>query len=228
MSLFGEVEAAGAVFDERLAIPEIEFDKSQRLAFEKEMLGLYVSDHPLLGAEAALRRRTDCSLADLLDAEEGSVKLCGGVVTALNRKWTRRGELMAVFTLEDLQASIEVMVFPKTMTEHGHKLSDDAVVVVRGRVDKRDDQPKLVAIELEVFDGITDGAPPLRVRVAPHAVSPTLVDKLKLLLADHPGESQVFVHMGEQVLRLPDAFCVDQTNGLAGELRVLLGPDAIL
>ncbi len=152
MSLFGEVEV-GLEFDERPKIPDLEFDKSQRLAFEKEMLGLYVSDHPLLGAEGILRRKTDGSVADLAECEDGSIKVFGGIVTGLQRKWTKRGDLMAVFTLEDLQSSCEVMVFPKTMTEHGHKLADDTVVCVKARVDKREEAPKLIAMELDVFEG---------------------------------------------------------------------------
>jgi DNA polymerase-3 subunit alpha len=230
MTLFGDSadDAGGGSFDERIAIPAVEFDKSQQLAFEKEMLGLYVSDHPLLGAEHALRRRTDCSVADLLEADDGAVKICGGVVTALQRKWTRKGDLMAVFTLEDLQSAIEVMVFPKSMTEHGHKLADDAVVLVKGRVDKREDQPKLIVLEVEPFEPIADGSPPLRLRLPPGIVSPVLVEQLKRVLTEHPGGSQVFLHVGSQVLRLPEEFCVDQANGLAGELRVLLGPEAIL
>jgi DNA polymerase III subunit alpha len=228
MSLFGEVDL-GLEFDERPSIPDLEFDKSQRLAFEKEMLGLYVSDHPLLGAEGVLRRRTDGSLADVAEWEDGSVKVLGGIVTGLQRKWTKRGELMAVFTIEDLQATCEVMVFPKAMTEHGHKLADDTVVCVKARVDKREEAPKLVAMELDVFDGISDGAPPLRIRVALHRVSEGLIGELKALLSEHPGESPVFLHLGErQILRLPDQFCVDLSGGLAGHLRVLLGPDALL
>ncbi|HEX2382287.1 MAG TPA: DNA polymerase III subunit alpha [Acidimicrobiales bacterium] len=227
MSLFGEVEI-GLEFDERPKIPELEFDKSQRLAFEKEMLGLYVSDHPLLGAEAVLRRRTDGSLTDVAEFEDGSIKIFGGIVTGLQRKWTKRGELMAVFTLEDLQSTCEVMVFPKAMTEHGHKLADDTVVCVKARVDKREETPKLVAMDLDVFDGIADGAPPLRIRLAVNRVSEGLIRELKVLLSEHPGESQVFVHLGDrQVLRLPDQFCVDLSGGFAGHLRVLLGPDAI-
>jgi DNA polymerase-3 subunit alpha len=229
MTLFGDADGAdNGSFDERVSIPDVEFDKSQRLAFEKEMLGLYVSDHPLMGAEAALSRRTECSVADLRDADDGAVKLCGGVVTNLQRKWTKRGDLMAVFMLEDLQSAIEVFVFPKTMTEHGHKLADDAVVVVKGRVDKREDEPKFVAVDLDVFDGIVDGAPPLRVQLHPASVSPELLERFKALLTEHPGDSQVFLHVGAQVLRLPDAFCVDVGRGLLGEVRVLLGADSIV
>ena len=212
----------------RLAIPDREFDKKQRLAFEKEMLGLYVSDHPLMGAETALRRRTECTIAELEGVEDGTVRVVGGLVTSLQRKWTKKGDLMAVFVLEDLQASIEVMVFPKTMQQFGHLLADDAVVCVKGRIDGREDTPKIMALEISVFEPPTDGAPPVRVRVSPNALNEGLLAQLKGLLAEHPGESQVFLHLGErQVLRLPDDFNVDSSNGLMAELRVLLGPAAI-
>ncbi|MGH8939601.1 MAG: DNA polymerase III subunit alpha, partial [Actinomycetes bacterium] len=146
MTLFGGGGDDGTGDDfERTAIPDLEFDKRDQLAFEKEMLGLYVSDHPLLGAEAALSRRSDTSIDELDGVDDGAMKTVGGVITGLQRKWTRKGDLMAVFTLEDLRSSVEVMVFPRTMTEHGHKLADDAVVVVKARVDTRDDAPKLIA-----------------------------------------------------------------------------------
>ncbi len=228
MTLFGETTGAGVSYDDRPEVPDVEFDKKERLAFEKEMLGLYVSDHPLLGAEAALRRRTDGTLADAAEADDNSIKAYGGVITSLQRKWTRAGDLMAVFTLEDLQGSIEVMVFPKTMAVVGHKLTDDAVIVVKGKVDKRDDEPKLICLDIDVFEGVGDGAPPIRIKLH-GAVSENVIDRLKALLSEHPGESQVFLHLTEtQVLRLPDKFCVDATRGFAGEVRVIFGADCLL
>ena len=221
--------AGGGGFNEKAAIPDLHFDKKEQLAFEKEMLGLYVSDHPLMGAEAALRRKTDHTIDELSELEDGSMRSIGGVITALQRKWTKKGDLMAVFTLEDLQSSIEVMVFPKTMADIGHVLVDDAVIILKGRVDKRDDEPKFIAMDVEVFEGITDGAPPLRLKVSPNRLDTRTVDELKGLLTRFPGEAQVFLHLGEdKVLRLPDQFCVDTSHGLIGELRVLLGPAAIL
>jgi DNA polymerase-3 subunit alpha len=229
MSLFGEIEDAGSMFDERPPIPDVEFAKRERLSFEKEMLGLYVSDHPLMGAEASLRRRCDGRLTDLAEMDDGTIRTFGGVVTGLQRKWTRKGDLMAVFVLEDLQTAVEVMVFPKSMTDHGHKLADDAVVTVRARVDARDDQPKLIAMEVEPFEPMSGEAFPLRVKVAPAALSEGLIDDLKRLLGEHPGDSPVLLHLGEQkVLRLPEAWTVDVAPGLLAELRVLLGPTAIL
>jgi DNA polymerase-3 subunit alpha len=193
------------------------------------MLGLYVSDHPLLGAEAALSRRADCALDELAELGDGDLKAVGGVVTGLQRKWTRRGDLMAVFTLEDLRAAAEVMVFPRTMTEHGHKLADDAIVIVRGRVDTRDDAPKLIAQSIDVVEVATIHVEPLRLRVPPQLLSEDKVAHLRRLLADHPGESPVFLQLGERrVVRLPERWNVDATNGLVGQLREALGPTAIL
>jgi DNA-directed DNA polymerase III PolC len=229
-SMMGEESSAesSAGQETRRTIETVEFDKKVRLSFEKEMLGLYVSDHPLMGAEASLRRRTECSIAELEGVEDGTVRVVGGLVTSLQRKWTKKGDLMAVFVLEDLQASIEVMVFPKTMQQYGHLLNDDAIVCVKARVDGRDDQPKLMAMEIQIFEPITDGAPPVRINVSPNALSEHLLGGLKGLLREHPGESQVFLHLGErQIVRLPDEFNVDASNGLVAELRVLLGPDAI-
>jgi len=220
------VAAAGSEI--RLPIPDIEFDKKQRLAFEKEMLGLYVSDHPLMGAEASLRRRTECAISELEGLEDGAMRVVGGLVTGLQRKWTKKGDLMAVFVLEDLQTSIECMVFPKTMQQYGHLLVDDAVVCVKARIDNRDDAPKCMALEIQVFEPILDGAPPVRIRLSPNALSELLLTQLKGLLGEHPGESEVFLHLGDrQVLRLPDQFNVDSSSGLVAELRVMLGPDAI-
>ncbi len=89
---------------------------------------------------------------------------------------------MAVFTLEDLQTAVEVMVFPKTMTDHGHKLADDAVVTVRARVDTREDQPKLIAMEIEPFEPMSGEAFPLRVKVASAALSEAIIEDLKRVL----------------------------------------------
>jgi DNA polymerase-3 subunit alpha len=230
MTLFGDAADGGGDDFERTAIPDVEFGKRDRLAFEKEMLGLYVSDHPLLGAEAALARRSDVSIDELADLEDGALKSVGGVITNLQRKWTRKGDLMAVFTLEDLRSSVEVMVFPRTMTEHGLKLADDAVVVVKARVDTRDDAPKLIAQSIDLVDvGEGTAAEPLRVRVPPALLSEATVAHLKSVLADHPGAAPVLLHLGErQVVRLPDQWNVDTSNGLLGRLREALGPGAIV
>ena len=231
MSLFDSFDpasAAGAVFDDaRVPIPPTEFDKTARLAFEKEMLGLYVSDHPLLGAEAALRRHTDLTLAEFRELREGELRWVGGVVTGLVRKYTKRGELMATFTLEDLAAAVDVWVFPRVMTDVAHLLADDAVVCVKGRLDLRDETPKLICMELKRPTLVLDGAGPLHLEIPIHVLTDERVDQLKGLLLEHPGDSAVFLHVGTKVIRLADTYAVDARNGLLAELRVVLGPGCL-
>ena len=246
------------------------------------MLGLYVSDHPLLGLEAALRRVAEHSIRSVLDAEAavgagvvadgvgfgaagaiagatgaggsgvtvatataagvvaagagangmaglapvapgggwiGSVTT-GGVITALSRRYTKRGELMATFVLEDLDATIEVMVFPKTMTEYGCLLEQDAVVVVRGRVDNRDEQPKLVAMEIRRPELVasTPGAP-VEVTLPLHRLTDSMVQQLRELVIEHPGSSPVHLRVGRKLIKLPAQFNVDPRGGIIGAVE---------
>jgi DNA polymerase-3 subunit alpha len=226
MSLFGDLGGSDdAVFDDaRVPIPEQEFGKSVRLAFEKEMLGLYLSDHPLKGVESALARHTEASIAEMREgAKDGEVRWIGGVVTGVVRKYTKRGELMATFALEDLASSIEVWVFPRVMTEVAHLLADDAVVCVKGRLDLRDEQPKLVCMEVKRPDlNVRDQ--PLHVELPINALTDERVESLKRLLSEHPGPSPVLLYVGAKCIRLASQWSVDTTRGLLAELRVLLGP----
>ncbi|SVD81180.1 uncharacterized protein METZ01_LOCUS434034, partial [marine metagenome] len=210
LSLFGEAEGE-AVFDERPVIPELEFEKSQKLIFEKEMLGLYVSDHPLKGYENALARKTDSKIIELRELEDGGFFTAGGVVTNLLKRWTRSGDLMATFDLEDLTSSIEVMVFPKSMTKHGHKLLDDSVLLVKGRLDSREDSPKLICSELETFEiSSADLGQSIQVALPLEKVDEITVFEIKKLLSNYPGDVNVFFRLGDrQLLRLSDDFSVD-------------------
>jgi len=233
LSLFESAldDDGGKLFDDRLAIPELEFPKDERLKLEKEMLGLYVSDHPLMGAERALRRHIECSVAELRDLDDGAIRTVAGVVTALSRKYTKRGDLMATFVLEDLASAIEVMVFPKTMLQFGDLLASDAIVTVKGRVDAREDEPKLMAMEITRPELYLDSGPPVRLRVRAGTLTGDRVAKLREILAAHSGDSPVFVHLvgpdKETVLRLGDDFLCDASNGLHAELRIAFGADCI-
>jgi DNA polymerase-3 subunit alpha len=138
---------------------------------------------------------------------------------------------MGTFVLEDLAAALEVMVFPKTMSQYGHLLADDAIVVIKGRVDQRDDIVKVIAMEVTRPELVLDGGPPVRIKVRINGLSDAKVTRLKELLSVHPGDSPVFVHLESPdkttVLRLGDDHLVDAGNGLFAELRVLLGADCI-
>jgi DNA polymerase-3 subunit alpha len=99
-------------------------------------------------------------------------------------------------------------------------------VIIKGRLDDRDDLPKLIAMEVDVFEPIDDRQRPLEITLPPTSVTESLVTDLKRVLSEHPGESQVVLNLGAQKVRLPDG--VDTGNGLVPELRVLLGSQAVL
>ncbi len=236
-TLFAAFEEEGEAADPgwggaKVAIPDTEFDKAQRLAFEKEMLGLYVSDHPLMGYEAALARHADSTLADMREedtavGDRSPVRSVGGVVTDLRRSYTKKGDLMARFVLEDLQAAMEVFVFPKTMAEYGALIENDAILVVRGRLDTREEDPKIVCMEV-TRPVLERGQEDLHITLPLGVLTDAKVDGLKDVLSGHPGQSPVLLHVGAKVLRLPPEFNVDCRNGLVGELKRLLGQSAVL
>jgi DNA polymerase-3 subunit alpha len=232
LSLFGDWagDDADPSFDERIDIPVDEAPKAERLRAEKEMLGLYVSDHPLHGVEAALRRRVEHSILDLDELEDGAQVTVGGIITNATRKYTKKGDTMAVFVLEDLDASVEVTVFPRTLVDIGHQIVDDRIVAVKARLDRRDEgRIGLMAQNVTVLTGLEDGPAPLvRLRFPGGIPERTALERLKEIIVDHPGESPVEIEMDRgRVLRLADSFRID-TDRAVGELRVAFGHDSVL
>jgi DNA polymerase-3 subunit alpha len=196
------------------------------------MLGLYVSDHPLMGYEAALARYADSTLSDMREEDTNAgdrspVRTVGGVVTDLRRSYTKKGDLMARFVLEDLQAAMEVFVFPKTMAEYGALIENDAILVIKGRLDTREEEPKIVCMEVS-RPLLHRGEEDLHIKLPLGVLTDRRVEGLKEVLGGHPGPSPVLLHVGEKVLKLPPEFNVDCRNGLVGELKRLLGQSAVL
>ena len=226
-------EGQGTWEGTEIAIPDQEFTRHERLRFEKEMLGLYVSDHPLLGAAGALGRYTDHTIAEAkelaeLPGTDSPVLKVGGVVTDVQRRFSKRGEEWARFTLEDLGGAIEVLCFSKPFADYGALLESDAVVVVTGRLDTREDAPKLVVMSVST-PRLEPGEDVLKIRLPLGTVTESFVAHLKGVLAEHPGASPVqllLVGTEERTIQLPAEFSVD-VRAVVGVLRTLLGPDAI-
>ena len=227
MSLFGEGSAE--TFHDDIDIPDTEFDKARRLAAEREMLGLYVSDHPVMGLEGVLARKTTHRIDQLADVEEGAQIKVGGVVNNFRKRWTKRGDQMGMCDLEDLYGALEVTMFPKALEQHGHKVEDDVVVVMEGRLDLRDDEPKLLCYQVDqVRLDWVNGLGPLKVNLNGHKLTAERVEALKSVIAGHPGGSEVILMVGaDQGIKLPTAYGVDAGSGLIGELREMLGENAI-
>ncbi len=233
--LFGDagddLQAAG--FGTEVLVPVGEWDKAMLLAYEREMLGLYVSDHPLFGVEHVLASHTDCSIA-ALSAEEradGQVLTVGGIVTGLQRRITKRGDPWATATLEDLEGGVEVMFFPQTYAACATLLAEDAIVLVRGRLDRREDVPRIIAMDVSVPDVSEGPRGPVVISLPATRCTPPVVDRLKEVLATHPGTTEVRLRLqaGEttKTLRLDDRLRVSATPALMGDLKALLGPGAL-
>ena len=234
MSLFGDVGTSDTGSGPaRIAIPEVEFEKNVKLQHEKEMLGLYVSDHPLRGVENALAALSEKNISQVRESEEGQNVTVGGVITSLVRRYTKKGDLMATFVLEDLEFGIEVMVFPKTMAIYGDKIEEDKIVLVTGRVDARDDTRKLMALDIAVPDlSVDGGGTPLRLSTPSRLMTKARADELKEMLSRYPGDSPVYLHLTEKnketVVRFGVTFTVDPSSSLIAELHTILGDGCIL
>jgi DNA polymerase-3 subunit alpha len=238
-SLFGDDTQADVTFD--VPIPDGEWEKATLLGFEREMLGLYVSDHPLLGVEHVLAAATDCSLAQLVGSAEDEtdrggrgdapVVTVGGILSGVQRKITRQGNTWATAVLEDLEGAIEVLFFPATYAQCMSQVIDDAIVVVRGRLDRREDVPKLVAMEVTTPDVTAGQTGPFVVSMVEGRCVPPVVERLKEVLRTHPGATEVNLRLVTgnrvKVLRLDDKLRVKPSPSLLADLKQLLGPGCV-
>ncbi|GAB3984592.1 hypothetical protein GCM10027615_72490 [Plantactinospora veratri] len=215
-------------------IPTGEWDKTDLLTFEREMLGLYVSDHPLFGVEHVLAAAADMSISALAEeggVADGQVVNLAGILSGVQRRITKQGRAWASATLEDLGGAVEVLFFPNTYEVVGQYIAEDAIVVVKGRVDRRDDQPRLMAMDLSMPD-ITapDEVKPVVLALPPSRCTPPLVERLREVLASHPGSAEVHVKLvnGSRatLLRL-SPLRVAPTTALMADLKALLGPSAV-
>ena len=224
--LGGESDTA---LGENVDIPLSEWDKSTLLAHEREMLGLYVSDHPLNGLETLLAMSTDRSIASIhMDERTDIIATIGGLVTGVQRKTTKKGSAWAIVTIEDLEGSIDLMVFPQTYASAGVHLVEDAVLLCRVRVDDDDDDMRAIVLEVSPLDVSDAPTGPVRVSMAASRCVPPMVNRLKEVLATHPGSVEVHLLLTggarTTVLRLDDALRVAPSPALFADLKALLGP----
>jgi DNA polymerase-3 subunit alpha len=229
-SLFGDDTASGGGAASAWSdhIPEVKLERSALLQMEKEMLGLYVSDHPMADREAQVAAAASGTIAQAIEARsEGPVTL-GGVITGLNRRFTRKGDEMAIFFLEDLTGSIEAVAYPRSYEACQAVLaavSDSDVVLVRGRLDVQDDQAKVVVQEVAILPEAPPGPRSMEVRLAPKLARPSVLKEVADLLAAFPGDQPVILCVGSR--RFDLGVAVDSRPGLVGELRSLLGENAV-
>jgi DNA polymerase-3 subunit alpha len=207
-----------------------EWPKKEKLAYERDMLGLYVSDHPLAGREAQLARYAQMTIGDVTASEtlqDGETVTIAGLITQVQHKVARTsGNPYGAVTIEDFEGEMTVMFMGKTYQEFGRNLQADQMVVVRGRISNRDDGKSLNAYSVETIEGSGDShVGPLVLRVNEADATRETLEELDRILKVHSGDSEVQVKLvgeaGERMFKLQPSVRV--TVDLIGELKVLLG-----
>lgn len=231
--LMDEDDSGG--FGVAVAIPEIdEWDKMTLLGHERAMLGLYVSDHPLMGLEHVLSSGTDCTIGQLLldeDRPHGATVTVSGLVTQVQRKITKRGDAWATLTLEDLEGGIEVLLFPSSYQLAAPHLVQDAILRVKGQISRDKEQLELRGQEVTVPDLSQGPSGPVVVSLPSTRCTPPVVDSLRDVLSSHPGMTEVHLRLlsrsSTTVMKLDDRLRVTPTSALFADLKQLLGPGCL-
>ncbi|MFT4297087.1 MAG: DNA polymerase III subunit alpha [Micropruina sp.] len=231
--LFGDFGGGEALVSS--PIPQVEeWEKRIRLAFEREMLGLYVSDHPLLGLEHVLLANRDHSVGQIM-AEDGPRDIqttIAGMITQVTRKQTKNGDLWAILTVEDLDASIEVLLFPKVYNTVALSLATDTIVRIKGRVVGKDEGVEIRATDV-TFPDVSEGpSGPVVISLPAARCTPAVVQQLRTVLTNHPGATEVRVRLTTSsnrttVWKLEETLRVMPSPPLMADLKALLGPSCV-
>jgi DNA polymerase-3 subunit alpha len=225
-SLFAEVE-------EKLEHPPIgseEFEKNELLRLEKETLGLYVSEHPLEAIRAQLRRKTDATLAELERRRDGEIVTVAGIVSAMKQLTTKKGDPMVFLRLDDVVGSAEVVVFNSVYAASRELLVPDAVLVVKARVDHKEGESKLIALEVTAFKA-TPERREVRLKLDARLARAGIIRELAAVVRDFPGEAPVVVDLetseGPRTLQFGSDYRVKPEADFFAEVKALLGEAAV-
>lgn len=231
--LFGDLgsDSDEPAFGLDFPIDDSEWPRKQLLAAERDMLGLYVSAHPLDGTEHILSRNRDTTISDLLGSgrTEGTVQL-SGLITNVDRRMTKQGNAWAIINLADRDGEMEILLFPATYNLVQHALIADTVVSVQGRLNDRDGAVSIYGQEIQVLDvssAESGGRPPVTLSFPAHKINEPTVSELKRILTAHKGESPVRmrVQTPAKTVLYELGFLVDPTS-IASDIKGTFGPDA--
>lgn len=229
--LGGDGGAENAAF--AIEVPDDEWDRKHKLALEREMLGLYVSGHPLDGFEEAIEAQTDTQLTTILSGElrNGAEVTIGGLISSVDRRFSKKdGSPWAIVTIEDHHgAQVDVLLFNKVYALVAPQIVEDNIILVKAHVSIRDDRMSLFGDDVKVPElGPGNGAGlPLRLTMRTDQCTVDTIAKLKQVLVNNPGDSDVYLNLvnGEhsQLMILGDHLRVTRSASLMGDLKATLG-----
>lgn len=231
LSLFEMIDGGEAMDDDLPDIPE--YPQSEILSMEKEVLGLYLSGHPLKEYEDILNRKTTLKSSDLkgdeVDIEDNSQVTVGGIITDIKMKSTKGEKLMAFITLEDLTGSMEIIAFPTVYEKFSDRLKQDSKVLIRGRVDlKEEEMPKIIAEEIEPLEKKKEGT--LVVLLSENDGNKILED-LKQFFLLHPGNVPVTIYSGADDMKailVDKSYYVNFSAEFSKKICSMVGPQNCL
>jgi DNA polymerase-3 subunit alpha len=225
-SLFDEEAVPDGGRAETPPVPE--WTQNVKLGFEKEVLGFYVTGHPLAEHERELRCLCSASLSGLKELKDGQACVVGGIILGIKHSLTKRHETMARVTLEDLEGVAEALVWPSTYAKAQGKLNKEALILVRGKVDLSGEAPKVSAEEIMTLDEAVERLPK-RVHFNIGGLDEQGLEKLRGLLQRHPGTVEVYIHKRENnrdvIQRLGAKFRIKLGRDVNRELKAVLGED---
>ncbi|KJS87339.1 MAG: DNA polymerase III subunit alpha [Peptococcaceae bacterium BICA1-8] len=230
VSLFDVGVEAGFTMDfADIKLPDVE-DFSQRdiLTMEKEILGLYVSGHPLHEYTQMLKSKVKHQIADITHEEDGSRQVIGGVITAFRRSVTKKGETMAYCSLEDLTGSMEVLIFPKTLQKYQQFVETDKVVLMKGRINLQEDTPKFFAEDISVLNLPQEKSTKLYIKVDSNLDAGRL-EALREILKNYRGDIPVYLYFEKEkkMILTEKDYWVNWQTSLENDLLEICPPDNI-
>jgi DNA polymerase-3 subunit alpha len=234
-SIFDLVGAGGgAAAEERPrhhpVLPTEEFEKGELLRMEKEVLGLYVTEHPLSNVRDQLRRKTDATIGELERRRDGETVTIGGIVSSLRHMTTKRGDAMVFLRIEDVTGGVETVVFNSTYDKARELCVTDRILIVKGRVDRKEGETKLVALELSAFEAVAEKRE-VRLTIDATRARAGTIRELAQLIRDFPGESPVYADLitsqGRKVYAFGPQYRVQPVPDFYAEVKMLLGESAV-
>ncbi|MFA6142347.1 MAG: DNA polymerase III subunit alpha [Candidatus Omnitrophota bacterium] len=229
---FEDEENFKKTFQETPNIPE--WPENQLLANEKELLGFYVTNHPLARFEKILKTYSTCVTTELRSRSDGEEVLLGGIISKVKFTTTRKtSEKMAIVTLEDLSGTVETLVFPSTFAKSANLVKQDSIVFVKGRLSLREDEPKIVANEIASLESVRmKYTKTIIIDLLTAGLEAGALEKLKKVLARYPGRIPVYMAFKKPdgrrtLMSASHALSVEPHEGLVRDVEKIFGRDVV-
>jgi DNA polymerase-3 subunit alpha len=203
-----------------------EFSPDELLRMEKEMLGLYISGHPLASVKELIDEQTNTRASEMADRKEGELVTVGGILSGCRKLTTRRKELMMVANIEDLTGIIPLVIFPKAYEKYAPLLFEDAIVIIKGKVniDSMNDEKKVLCDIVKPLSKEKGKSRVFHIKVAREKFGS--MPELKNIFSLYKGKEPVYLHMDGKIIKVGEEHYVSIDPSIVSQVEDLLGKDS--